>query len=99
VGLWKNIRKWWEKFIRFTKFEVGDGSTISFWHDQQYGEVALKAAFLVLYGLTCAKDAFIAANLEFLGGSNQWNMSFTKVTHDWEVDVFTSFSKCYTQLE
>jgi hypothetical protein len=25
VGLWKNIRKWWETFSGFAKFEVGDG--------------------------------------------------------------------------
>jgi hypothetical protein len=71
VGLWKNIKKEWEKLSSFTKFEVGDGSKISFWHDQWSEEVALKVAFPVLYSLACAKDASITANLEFLGGSNQ----------------------------
>jgi hypothetical protein len=91
VGLWKNIRKGWEKFLAFTRFLVGDGSRISFWQDKWCGEVALKVAFPVLYGLACAKDASIAANLEFLGGSNQWNVSFARAAHDWEVDVFASF--------
>ena len=33
VGLWKNIRKGWETFKGFTRFVVGDGTRISFWHD------------------------------------------------------------------
>ena len=49
---------------------MGDGAKISFWHDQCYGEVALKVAFPVLFGLACAKDTSIAANLEFLDGFN-----------------------------
>jgi hypothetical protein len=70
---------------------VGDGSRISFWHDQWCGEVALKVSFPVLYGFACAKDASIATNLEFLGGSNQWNVIFTRAVHDWKVYVFASF--------
>ena len=50
VGLWKNIKKGWEKLTNFTKFEVGDGSKISFWHDW-CREQTLKVAFLVLYDL------------------------------------------------
>jgi hypothetical protein len=80
VGLWKNIKKWWNNFFSFTRIEVGDGTKISFWHDQWCGEVALKVAFLVLFGLACAKDTSIVAILEFLGGSYQWN-----------VNVFASF--------
>jgi hypothetical protein len=49
---------------------VGDELKIRFWQDQWCGETTLKVAFLVLYGLACEKDASIAANLEFLGGSN-----------------------------
>jgi hypothetical protein len=33
VGLWKFIRRDWEEFSRCTRFEVGDGSKINFWHD------------------------------------------------------------------
>jgi hypothetical protein len=33
VGLWKNIKKGWENFSNFTRFKVGDGFMISFWHD------------------------------------------------------------------
>jgi hypothetical protein len=52
------------------RFKVGDGFRIRFWQDKWFGEMALKEAFLVLYGIACEKDAFIADNLEFLGGYN-----------------------------
>jgi len=42
VGLWKYIRKGWETFSRFLKYEVGDGSRTSFWHDLWCGDTVLK---------------------------------------------------------
>jgi hypothetical protein len=36
-------------------------------------------------------DTAITDNLEFWGNSNQWNVSFTREAHDWEVDDFVSF--------
>jgi hypothetical protein len=30
-------------------------------------------------------DASIADNLEFFGGSNQWNVSFVRAAHDCEI--------------
>ena len=54
---------------------MGDGTKISFWHVQWCGAAALKVAFPPLYGLTSAKDASVADNLEILGGSNQWNVN------------------------
>jgi hypothetical protein len=33
VGLSKNIRKGWDTFKGFTRFVVGDGTKVSFWHD------------------------------------------------------------------
>jgi hypothetical protein len=29
--------------------------------------------------------------MEILGGSIQWDVSFIREVHDWEVDVFASF--------
>jgi hypothetical protein len=71
VGLWKNVRKCWETFSNYTRFEVGDGTRISFWHDLWVGNMTLNAAFPALFGITIAKDASVANNLEFLGASNQ----------------------------
>jgi hypothetical protein len=61
---------------------VGDRSKISFWRNQWCGETTLKLAFPVLYGLVCENDASITDNLEYLDGSNQWNVSFTRVASD-----------------
>jgi hypothetical protein len=66
VELWKNVRKGWETFSGYTRFEVGDGTKISVWHDLWCGDMTLKAAFPTLFGKTAAKDASFANNLEFL---------------------------------
>jgi len=55
------------------------------------GDTALKVAFPALFGIASVKDASVADNLEFLGGSNRWNVSFTRESHNWEVDDFASF--------
>jgi hypothetical protein len=65
VGVWKNIRKGWDSFSRFTRFVVGDGSKISFWHDLWCGNTALKVAFAALFGIAHVKDTLVADNLEF----------------------------------
>jgi hypothetical protein len=91
VGLWNNIRKRWETLKGFTRHEVGDGTRISFWHDLWYGDMVLEVAFPILFGIACVKDASVAANLELLGGSNKWNVRFSREAHDWELEVFASF--------
>jgi len=45
------------------------------------GHTVLKEAFLVLFGVTRAKDASVTDNLELLGDSNQWSVSFSRETH------------------
>jgi hypothetical protein len=91
VELWKNIRKWWETFKGFTRLVVGDGRRISFWLDLWCGDTVLKVAFPALLGIACVKDASVADNREVLGGSIQWNVSFIREAHDWELDLFASF--------
>jgi len=56
-----------------------------------YGDKALKEAFSDLYGIACAKEAFVMAYLELSGGSNQWNVSFARVAYEWKVNIFVSF--------
>jgi len=55
------------------------------------GDTVLKEAFPVLFGIAHANDVSVADNLELLGGSNQWSVSFSREAHDWKVDVFASF--------
>jgi hypothetical protein len=89
--VWKNIRKGWESFSSFTRFVVGDGTKISLWNDLWCGDIALKVAFPAFFGFARANDASFVDNLDFLGGPKQWNASFTREAHNWEVDVFASF--------
>jgi hypothetical protein len=46
---------------------VGDGTRIKIWHDLWVGNMTLKAAFPVLFGIIVAKDASVANNLRVLG--------------------------------
>jgi hypothetical protein len=50
----------------------------------------LKETFLVLYGIARDKDALVAAHLVSESGFFQWDVSFIRVAHDWEVDVLAS---------
>jgi hypothetical protein len=70
---------------------VGDGVRTKFWHDLWCGDMVLKKTFPVLFGIARVKDASVADNMEILGRSIQWKVSFIRETHDWEVDVFASF--------
>jgi hypothetical protein len=68
MGLWKNIMRSWGKFSSHTRFEVENGSKVILWHDLWCGDRAFKDVFPNLYGIACAKDAFVAALLELFGG-------------------------------
>jgi hypothetical protein len=70
---------------------VGDGIRTKFWHDLCCGDTVLKEVFPVLFGIARVKDASVADNIEVLSSSIQWNVSFVREAHDWEVNVFTSF--------
>jgi hypothetical protein len=91
VELWKNIRKGWETLFGFARFEVGDGVRTKFWHNLWCGDMVLKEVFPHLFGIAWVKDASVVDNMEVLDGSTQWNVSFVREGHDWEVGVFASF--------
>ena len=95
VGLWRYISKGWRVFSSHTRFNLGDGSKIKFWDDVWCKEASLKEAFPGLYNIASAKDASIANNMDFMGGTIQWNVSFFLLVHDWELEVLASF---YTLL-
>jgi hypothetical protein len=54
------------------------------------GEKTFKKVFPYLFSIACVKDALVAVHLEFSSGSPQWNVSFIRAVHEWEVDVFAS---------
>jgi hypothetical protein len=90
VGVWKNIRRW-EEFSRFNIFEVGDGSEIRFWRNVWCGDQTLKVAFLMLFSIARFKEASMAHHLQFSNEISQWNITFIKSVHEWEVESITSF--------
>jgi hypothetical protein len=59
------------------------------------GASTLKEVFPGLYNIASVKDVPIVANMDFMSGSLQWNVSFIQLVHDWELKVLASF---YTLL-
>jgi hypothetical protein len=57
------------KFSSHTKFEMGDGSKVRFWHDMWCEDMTLKEAYPNLYGIACIKDVYVAIHLELYSGS------------------------------
>jgi hypothetical protein len=47
-----------------------------------------------LYTIASIKEASIADNMERSNGTIQWNIQFSRLFHDWEVEVLASFYKC-----
>jgi hypothetical protein len=68
VGVWKHIRRGWDKFSNFVCFEVEDGSHVSFWHDWWCGERSLKQCFPDLFSIVRNKDVRVAENLVVQNG-------------------------------
>jgi hypothetical protein len=94
VGLWKYICMGWQNFKQHVKFDPGDGSKIRFWDNVWCGDRALKEAFLGLFIISGLKKASIADNVEHLNGTIQWNIQFSRLIHDWEVDELALFYRC-----
>jgi hypothetical protein len=69
-------------FCSHIRFELGNGSKIRFWDDVWCGEMTIKEAFPVLYGIAREKDAFVAAHLNSSNGSLQWDVSFIRAAHN-----------------
>jgi hypothetical protein len=91
VGLWKFIRSGWNKFSRMLKYEVGDGTRIRFWDDVWCIDSPLKSAYPELYRIARAKDAFVADNFQCRGNSIHWEVTFSRLAQDWELESFSSF--------
>jgi hypothetical protein len=66
VGLWKNIRRGWGKLSSHTRFEVGEGFNVRFWHDLWCGDMTLKDAFPVLFGIVCVRMLLLRRTWSFL---------------------------------
>jgi hypothetical protein len=85
------IRREWDSFAKHVRYEVGDGSSVLFWHDVWCVEQPLKVSFPKLFTIACGKDACMADNMQLQNGNIHWNIIFTKPVHDWEVEVVSGF--------
>jgi hypothetical protein len=94
VGLWKYICMGWQIFKSHIRFDPGDDTKIRFWDDVWCGDRPLKVAFPGLFNIASFKEASIADNVERSNGAIQWNIQFTRMIHDWEVEVLASFYRC-----
>jgi hypothetical protein len=91
VSLWKHIRRGWDVFYNFTSVEVGDGSRTRFWHDIWCGDRPLKDSFPELFCLARNRDAMVADLRSVSNDTTHWDINFTRLVHDWEVDSVSSF--------
>jgi hypothetical protein len=82
VGLWKFICMGWQKFRRYFKFDVGEGSKIRFWEDILCGDRTLKEVYPGLFSIASVKEASVADNMEHSSNSVQWNIQFNRLIHD-----------------
>jgi hypothetical protein len=96
VGVWKHIRRGWELFSKFIRFEVGDGTRIRFWQDVWCGDQPLKESFSVLFRIARNKEAWVSDHMQITNEEIHWNVQFFREVQDWEVEVVLAFySKLY----
>jgi hypothetical protein len=91
VELWKDISIGWQLFKSHIRFDLGDGTKIRFWEDVWSGDRPLKVAFPRLFNIANFKEASIVDNVERSNDAIQWNFQFTRLIHDWEVEVLAAF--------
>ena len=93
VGLWKFIGHGWDKFSRLLKFEVGDGTHICLWDNVWCMDGTLKAAFPELYCIARVLATLVGDNFQYQGESVHWDVTFSRLAQDWELESFASFLK------
>jgi hypothetical protein len=74
VGVWKHIRRGWELFSKFIRFEVGDGTRIRFWQDVWCGDQPLKESFPVLFRIARNKEAWVSDHMQIMNEEIHWNV-------------------------
>jgi hypothetical protein len=88
MSLWKHIRQGWDRFSSHLKFVLGCGSRICFWLDLWCGEVMLSRAFPLLFRIAQSREARVADYLCWQNGVPHWDVRFTRLLQDWEVEPF-----------
>lgn len=76
MGVWKRIRKGWEGFSKFVKYEVEDGSTVQLWYDLWCGEQPLKFFYPKLFSIARFNDVWVADHVQFRNENIHWNILY-----------------------
>ncbi|XP_075665690.1 uncharacterized protein LOC142635420 [Castanea sativa] len=84
VCLWKSIRSGWLNFSKFLRYDVGDGTRVTFWVDVWCGDSPLKEAFLDLYNISRTRDASVSEVMCYANGRIFWNLQFHRFVNDQE---------------
>lgn len=64
---------------------------VKFWDDVWCGDERLKNSFLELYCIACEKDAYVADHIHIRDESVHWEVNFTRLAHDWELESISTF--------
>ena len=91
TSLWKTIRKGWPRFAAYVSFKVGNGALLSFWQDHWCGDTSLMVRFPELYRIASHPVASIQDLLIYNGTNHQWDVNFTRLVHDWELESVADF--------
>ena len=91
VGLWKYIKKGWDKFYPFIIFKVGDNSCIKFCCDLWCEGLPLENNFTKVYNIASNRDASMAELLSSSVANCHWNINFIQPVQDWELESVASF--------
>jgi hypothetical protein len=83
--------KGWLKFAENVFFRVGDGAHVKFWQHQWCGETPLRRRFPELYRLASNPEASVKDLASFDGTSFSWNVKFTCLVQDWELESIDNF--------
>ena len=62
VGLWKGIRRGWDRFTPFISFSEGNGARVKFWFDLWCGDSTL------MFSIAADREAAVADYLMFRNG-------------------------------
>jgi len=52
-----------------------------------------------LFTIACGKDAWVEENMQIQNGNILWNILFTRLVHDWEVEVVSRFFELLYSLK
>jgi len=77
-SLWRYISKGWAGFFPHFSFEVGDGTSTSFWHNQWNEEGLLKDLFPSLFVLAQDREASVADYRVQGTGISSWRPIFVR---------------------